>query len=229
VTRSCGHGRLRATPHYHAPRTVLSVSIAPDSSVSTRDLVVLEALKCFADMGYDGTSLNDIAAGVGIRRPSLLHHFASKEILYREVFERFLSEFWVQLEAALSEPGLNGLDLVEHTLGVGFDFFTVNPDVVRLVRREAIDGGVHLGVELMAALGPWFERATSWFQREMDAGNFRVLDPHQLLLTGYGALLSYFSDAPFIEHLLGASPLDADRLIQRRSHVIDLFRAALTP
>jgi TetR/AcrR family transcriptional regulator len=179
-------------------------------------------------MGYEGTSLNDIAAGVGIRRPSLLHHFPSKEALYGEVFERLLSDWFARLDVAVASAE-HGWTKVELVLRAGFGYFADNPAYVRLVRREAIDGGAHLGIDLPAVLKPMFEHAVAYFRREMAAGNFREQDAEQLLITGYGALLSYFSDAPFLGGLLDIDPLDPRALEQRRDHVLAFFHAALVP
>ena len=43
-----------------------------------------------------------------------------------------------------------GWKKMEMVIQAGFEFFAENPDYVRLMRREALDGGSHLGIDLAA-------------------------------------------------------------------------------
>jgi len=191
-------------------------------------MIIVVARQRFAEHGFAATSLTEIADEVGIRRPSLLHHFPSKDALYQAVLAEELAAWSSLVDAAVADS-TRGWTQVERVLQAAFEYFETHPELVRLIRREALDGGPMLSGELSRTLRPQFERAVAFLEKEMDAGRLRRYDARQLILTGYGAALSYLSDVPFIEGLLDDDPLSPAALARRREHVLELLRNAIAP
>jgi AcrR family transcriptional regulator len=62
------------------------------------------ALRVFAERGYDGASMDDVARAAGITKASIYHHVSGKEAL----LERGLSRALDALFAILAEPDTQG-------------------------------------------------------------------------------------------------------------------------
>jgi len=72
---------------------------------ATRERILYEASKLFAALGYHATTTREIARAVGIRQPSLFHHFASKREIMQALLSYDLEEFaFVEAIAAQSGP-----------------------------------------------------------------------------------------------------------------------------
>lgn len=74
-------------------------------SAERRSLLLRAAEHEFGTVGYHRARLEDVAAAVGIRRPSLLYHFGSKEQLYREVVTQVSADFRQEVVTAIESPG----------------------------------------------------------------------------------------------------------------------------
>jgi len=77
---------------------------------ATRDRILEEALRLFADKGFEASTMNDIASAVGIKTASLYGHFSGKDELFRSVFESALST-WKDLVDGLFAKAEHGSDL----------------------------------------------------------------------------------------------------------------------
>ena len=73
-----------------------------------------QALKVFWRKGYEGTSLSDLTAAMGINRPSLYAAYGNKEALFRKVLNRYMASAAEILHESMEKP--TSREVVEHLL-----------------------------------------------------------------------------------------------------------------
>lgn len=76
------------------------VRAAVRTAGETRSRILLESSRLFGRRGYYGTSTRDIADVVGIRQPSLFHHFAAKHEILAELVDRDVGSSLTDLRMA---------------------------------------------------------------------------------------------------------------------------------
>lgn len=106
--------------------------------MATPERLLDAAEQGFARQGYGAARLEDIAATAGIRRPSLLYHYPSKESLYAAVVRRTFA----RLGAALMEAMARQLEFGARLDGVVdtyAGFLADNPWHAQILVREVID------------------------------------------------------------------------------------------
>ena len=149
-------------------------SITDGRTTGTRQRILYEASNLFAARGYHATTTREIADAVGIRQPSLFHHFRSKGEILQVLLTSDLDRSVALVESAASSPGPAADRL--------YDFLVAD---VELVCGSPYNlSGVYTD-EVMADpdFQPWveknrrFEDAIEKMVRDgIDAGEFRRVD-----------------------------------------------------
>jgi AcrR family transcriptional regulator len=191
----------------------------------TRDRILDGALLSFGTKGYDATSLDTLAGGLGIRKQTILHHFGSKERLLDALLDRSAIELSVALEAALATAG-PGFARVEALVRAVFRLAARRPEMLGLL-REVSRLGAPAAVRLTEALDPFVERARVFLEGEMARGAMRTQDPRLLLLSAYSTVIGVATEVEVLR-AVGIEPT-ARSLIRRRNELLAFLRSALIP
>ncbi|WP_052492770.1 TetR/AcrR family transcriptional regulator [Leucobacter komagatae] len=105
----------------------------------TRTRILQAALQRFSSGDYSETSLKDIAGDVGIKAPSIYAHFANKEQLYTEVYERSIADHSEFFRARIAEVAhREPIERLRHILLGVPDFYRDRPELFELHLRTAL-------------------------------------------------------------------------------------------
>lgn len=193
--------------------------------MTTRERILDGALVSFGSRGYDVTSLDALASGLGVRKQTILHHYGSKERLLDAVIDRSAAELADALELALSKAG-PGFERVEALVRATFRLAARRPELLGLM-REISRLGPPAATRMTDALDPLVDRARAFLEAEMAAGAMRQQDPRLLLLSAYSTVIGVATEVEVLR-AVGLEPT-ARSLIRRRNELLAFLRSALVP
>ena len=109
----------------------------------TKADILAVATREFADRGYAGARINEIAAKTSTTKRMIYYYFGGKEQLYIAVLEQAYSLIRT-LEQRLDVEHLDPVEALRELAGLTFDHHESHPDFIRLVSIENIHRGEHI-------------------------------------------------------------------------------------
>jgi AcrR family transcriptional regulator len=169
---------VAAPPSGEAP----TVDRSRDAERTKAEILAVAAHE-FADKGYDGARVDEIAAKTRTTKRMIYYYFGGKEQLFIEVLERSYAVIR-SIERDLDVEHLDPIDALRSLAELTFDHHESHPDFVRLVSIENIHRAEHIAhsTELAGLANPALDVLTRILERGRAAGYFRddvdALDVH---------------------------------------------------
>jgi TetR/AcrR family transcriptional regulator len=189
----------------------------------TRAKVLSSAVRLFGDQGYASTSLDEVAADVGLRKQSLLYYFPSKADLFAAAAAEAAAAMYAAMDGALKENDPGGLDRLPVFVDAATTLATQRPEVLGLI-REVARAGPPVSDRVVEALRPLVDSAAAWLERGMDDGVIRAQNPRLALLTIYSAVMGHLTESSVQQAVL-----DEDARRVGSDDLVAFLRAALAP
>ncbi len=169
--------------------------------LDVRSRILTEATRLFARRGVDGTSLQEISDAVGVRKPSLLYHFPSKEELHAKVLEHLLSRWNESLPRLLKAAARE--DRFDAVLDETVSFFAADPDAARLLLREALDRPQEMRALISVHATPWLGVVADSIRKAQHEGVMQKgADPEAWVLQLIHLVVGTFAFGTLLEVLL---------------------------
>jgi AcrR family transcriptional regulator len=109
-------------------------------TASERRTQLVEVAKhVFAEHGYDGASVEEIASQARVSKPIVYEHFGGKEGIYAVVVDRETTRLLEMITSRLG-PGLGGREQVQSSAMAFLDYIEADPDGFRVLIRDSPTG-----------------------------------------------------------------------------------------
>lgn len=176
----------------------------------TAQALLRAACTAFAERGFAGASVRDIADEAGANPALIRYHFGSKQGLYRRIVDDAVARLRYRLSSAAIELNNPRVSL-QAMLDALIDFMAAERDFPRLIQRALLDGSTDLGDLAQSCLGP--------LREVIEACVGERADTDEILTSLWSAAVTPFTYAPLLDPFLGRELNSPVGLESRRRHL----------
>ena len=186
----------------------------------TREAILIAAEDCFARLGFERTSLQQIGEAAGVARSTPAYFFHTKQALYEAVLARAVARAQQAIARAYEEgdDDRSPEEAVDAYVDAFLDLLDHDQNFVSLIQRESLGDG---------------SRVAEFFGRLVDdaVGTFTPaaelvgVSPQRLVLDLVALCWYPFAHQHTLVPALGMKPRDPAFLEEQKRHLGDLVRA----
>ncbi|RYY52183.1 MAG: TetR/AcrR family transcriptional regulator [Chitinophagaceae bacterium] len=206
------------------------------SEYNDKQVKIMEAAEIhFADRGFEGTSVRDIAETAGVNLAMINYYFGSKEKLMEAMFARRSAYMTLQLETILANREMGPMEKLETLVDQYINRLLNQPCFHRIMIREQMMNSNHMITEQILQM----KRTNSNLTRALiaegqEAGVFRQnVDMGLLMATLVGTVGHIVSTQHFYREMNDLGEMTEDEFRNHirgklSSHIKAIFKAILS-
>jgi AcrR family transcriptional regulator len=187
----------------------------------TRQRILDTATRVFAQQGFEGARIDEIAEKASANKRMIYVYFSDKEGLYSEVVRELFDRLFTAGEPP--DPTMPPPEQVRQALRRYFFFLAQNDHLVRLLSFELLGSGQRASAALVNQTSAGLEQMRSALTEGVRRGVFRKdLDLRQLMLSLQVLCVGHFTHQPLAKALWKRDFSDPKVLDQTAEHIVSL-------
>ena len=152
--------------------------------------ILAQAVRVFAECGYEGASIAAIAEQAGLSKQNMLYYFPNKQALYKRVLDDVLDE-WLERMNSLADETKEPQEVLRSYIQAKLRFSREQPWGSRLYAMEVIGGAPMYGQEIKKKLIPLLRKDIAVFEKWIAEGKIAPVNATHLLFTIWAMTQSY--------------------------------------
>ena len=148
--------------------------------------ILEQAVRAFAESGYEGASIATIAERAGLSKQNLMYYFPSKQLLYQRVLDDWLA----RMESLANEHD-EPRDVLRAYIGAKLRFSREQPWASRVYALEVINGAPLYGAQIRDRVVPLLRKDIAVFEAWITAGRIAPVNATHLMFAIWAMTQSY--------------------------------------